>query len=99
MLPINEEAVSAACQTATPTQELEWLREIIRTADPNTDYCSPSSVIQGTYRGETVFLIPLSGALCCTCGNAVYNCEGEAVIACNYDEEAKIQDQKIIWKP
>ena len=99
MLPLNEEQASAACQTSDPLQKLEWLRETVQSADPtDTDGCTPSSVIQGTYRGETVFLIPLSGALCCTCGNAVYNCQGEAVIVCDFDEEAKIKDKKIIWK-
>lgn len=99
MLPLNEEQVSAACQISNPLRELEWLQETIQSADPtDTEGCAPSSVIQGTYRGETVFLIPLGGALCCTCGNAVYNCQGEAVIVCDFGEEAKIKDKKIIWK-
>ena len=90
----------AVCGASNPLQELDWLKAKIEeaTSSPESDYCQVYSVTQGVYQGEAVFIPVLSGALCCTCGNMVYNCEGEVMFSCNQEEEAKIKDKKVIWE-
>ena len=98
---INGEMAGASiCGTPNPLEELEWLKARIEegSENPSSDYCQVVSVTQGSYKGQTVFIPVLSGALCCTCGNAVYNCEGEVVFACDAEEEAKIENKKVIWE-
>ena len=87
------------CGVANPIQDLPWLKAAIEKSSGKTDYCTPWSVTQGRYQGQTVYSVSLTGALCCTCsGNAVYNCEGELVFACKPQEEAKIEDKKVVWQ-
>jgi hypothetical protein len=94
-----ERTASGVCGSSNPTQDLAWLKaEIEKSSVPN-DYCTPSSVIQGVYQDKPVFIIPVSGALCCPCaGNQVYDCEGKLVFGCNLDEEANIQNKVVIWQ-
>jgi hypothetical protein len=96
--PEGSEGVTSACGVANPVQDLPWLKAALEKASEQTDYCTPWSVVQGTYQGQTVYIIALTGALCCTCGNAVYNCQGTPVMVCNAEEEAKIENKKVIWK-
>ena len=87
------------CGVANPIQDLPWLKAAIEKSSEKTDYCTPWSVTQGRYQGQTVYSVSLTGALCCTCsGNAVYDCEGKVVLVCNLKEEAKIEDKKVVWK-
>ncbi|WP_224995522.1 hypothetical protein [Cesiribacter sp. SM1] len=96
-----EKAVADACGLSDPTQELAWLRERIdNSAEPSADNpCQLGGITQGTYGGQTVFIMSVGGPLCCPCaGSAVYNCEGELVMVCNPEEEAKITNKEVIWK-
>lgn len=98
---VNPEVVSTtACGTPNPLEEVDWLKVRIEAASgPATeDYCHMVEIIQGDYLGETVFIPILSGHLCDTCGNAVYNCKGEEVFVCDQEKEAKIKNKKVIWK-
>ena len=85
------------CGVANPIQDLPWLKAAIEKSSEETDYCTPWSVTQGRYQGQTVYLVSLSGALCCFPPNTIYNCQGEVVFSRNAEEEAKIKDKKVIW--
>jgi hypothetical protein len=96
-----EKAVADACGITDPTEELAWLREQIESeAEPSANNpCALWGVTQGTYEGQTVFITSIGGALCCPCaGSAVYNCQGELVMSCDPEEEAKITNKKVIWE-
>ena len=87
------------CGVANPIQDLPWLKAAIEKSSGKTDYCTPWSVTQGRYQGQTVYSVSLTGALCCTCGsNTVYDCEGKVVFSCNAGEEAKLEDKKVVWQ-
>jgi len=92
-----EKRASFACNLDEATN-LPWLSEMIEQSKGETDYCQVFRVDQGVYKGETVFIPYLTGALCCTCGNAVYNCQGDTVFVCDQDEEGKIKHKKVIWQ-
>lgn len=96
----EEAGMSNICGVDKPLEELPWLKEIVDEYknNPESDYCQVYQVVKGIYQGEKVFIIQVSGALCCTCaGSAVYNCEGEEVFVCDPEKEKKIRDQKVIW--
>ena len=87
------------CGVANPIQDLPWLKAAIEKSSEETDYCTPWSVTQGRYQGQTVYLVSLSGALCCDIpGNSVYDCQGELVFAADPAKEAKIKDKKVVWQ-
>ena len=87
------------CGVANPIQDLPWLKAAIEESSGKTDYCTPWSVTQGRYQGQTVYLVSLSGALCCDIpGNSVYDCQGELVFAADPAKEAKIKDKKVVWQ-
>lgn len=88
------------CGGSNPLEEVAWLKEQINAVPQgeSSDHCMLSAVISGTYDGQTVFIPLLSGALCCICGNAVYDCEGELVFVCDQKKEAKIRNKKVIWE-
>ncbi len=93
-----EERTSFACNVDDAT-DLPWLKEMIEQAEGRQGVCQTSRVDQGTYRGETVFISYVSGALCCTChGNAVLNCQGDLLFVCDSDKEGKIKHKKAIWQ-
>lgn len=92
-----EESVSNACNLDKAT-DLPWLQEMINNSSNNEGSCEVFRVDQGRYKGETVFIPYMSGALCCTCGNVVYDCQGEVVFVCEPDKEKKIKRKKTIWK-
>lgn len=90
-------AISKVCGVANSLEELPWLKEMI--GSHTTEHvCQVFGVVQGTYKKQTVYTVIVSGALCCTCGNVVYNCEGDVVLFCNWEEEKKIKDKKVIWE-
>jgi len=94
-----ERTATYACSSANPTRDLPWLKAKIEQAAIPTDYCTPSTVIGGIYRDKTVFIIPVSGALCCPCaGNSVYDCEGKLLFVCNTAEEANIKNKVVLWE-
>lgn len=98
---VNPEGAGyGVCGVSDPLKELPWLKAQIDEATQGepSDHCRVASVTQGSYKGETVFIPVLGGALCCPCGNAVYNCAGEIIFTCDQEEEAKIQDKKVIWQ-
>ena len=92
-----EGGVSSACNVSNST-DLPWLKKMINQSDNGQGVCEVFRVDQGNYKGETVFIPHLTGALCCTCGNAVYDCQGEVLFACDRDKEEKIKRLKTIWK-
>lgn len=95
----EKKALASACGFSNPTEELAWLKAEIEKADTPTTYCTPTQVVQGVYKDKTVFIIPVSGALCCTCaGSMVYDCEGKNIFVCKPEEEAKIKNKKVIWE-
>ena len=94
-----ERTAGGVCGSRNPTVEFAWLKAEIEKASVPSDYCTPYSVIQGEYDNKPVFIIPVSGALCCPCaGSQVYDCEGKLVFGCNLDEEAKIKNKVVIWQ-
>jgi len=93
-----EEKSTSACGGA---ESLPWLRDMINASYENTDspYCQLWSVEQGIYRRQTVFVMQLGGALCCTCaGASVVDCRGEVIFVCEPDKEKKIKKRQIIWE-
>lgn len=98
--PERETSVATACGVADPLKDLPWLETAIQKATEPDDglYCSLWQVTQGSYQGKTVFIAQVTGALCCTCGNVVYNCDGEAAFVCDYEKEAAISNKQVIWK-
>ncbi|WPP48150.1 hypothetical protein [Catalinimonas niigatensis] len=93
----EQQALAQVCGIENPLEELPWLEEMME-RDGTESACQVFGVVQGTYKKQTVYTVIVSGALCCTCGNVVYNCEGEVVLLCNRKEEKKIRDQKVIWE-
>lgn len=94
---VNPEVMGGpACEVSNPLTDLGWLKVMVED-DTETDYCHVVSVIQGVYNGQVVFIPVLSGALCCTCGNSVYDCNGEIVFSCDQEAESKITNRKEIW--
>jgi hypothetical protein len=89
---------TTACGVTNPLKELPWLKAEVDKAAAVSDYCTLWQVTQGEYAGKTVYIVVVSGALCCTCGNMVYDCEGEVVLACDAAEEGNIANKKVIWK-
>jgi hypothetical protein len=89
---------AAICGVADPLKNLPWLKTKIEESATLTDYCNLYQVTQGNYAGKTVYIEVLGGALCCTCGNTVYDCEGKVVFSCDVKEEDKIANKKVIWK-
>ncbi|MEM9675925.1 MAG: hypothetical protein AAF992_25260 [Bacteroidota bacterium] len=92
-----EEGAASACNLDQAT-DLPWLREMIEQAESEQGVCQVFRVDQGKYKGETVFIPYMTGALCCTCGNVVYNCRGDVVFVCDWDQEDKIKRKKMIWQ-
>ena len=92
-----EERTSSACNL-DETTNLPWLREMIEQSKNEQGVCQVFRVDQGKYKGETVFIPYMTGALCCTCGNVVYNCRGKIVFVCDRDKEDKIKRKKMIWQ-
>jgi hypothetical protein len=67
-----------ACGVADPLNDLEWLREMKSTCDPDA-YCQ-TSIMQGIYQNETVFFTGLDGPLCDPAFHvALLNCQGELI--------------------
>jgi hypothetical protein len=98
---INPEiSVAGICGVNNPLQDLPWLKDQLQKAEATPDNpCALWQVTQGVYQGQTVFIIGVGGALCCTCaGSSVYNCEGKLVFVCEPEKEAAITDKKVIWK-
>ena len=95
---VNPEVTNTAnCEVKDPIQDLAWLNALAHPAPDNP--CNLGTISQGSYLGQTVFIIFMGGALCCTCaGSAVYNCQGELVFVCDLTEQAKIQNIKLIWQ-
>jgi hypothetical protein len=94
----SELANVTVCGVSDPLKELAWLKTYVQESTVPSDYCTLWKVTQGEYHGQTVYLVVVGGALCCTCGNVVYNCEGEVVFACDAKEESKMTNTKVIWK-
>ena len=93
-----ERTATDACASANPIQDLPWLKAEIEKA-VSSHVCTPYKVIQGVYQEKTVFIIPVSGALCCPCaGNPIYDCEGKLVFVCNPEEEANIKNKVVLCK-
>jgi hypothetical protein len=95
--PDLEEDVSTACNLDRAT-DLPWLQAMIKKSDNIEGGCEVFRVDQGSYQGKTVFIPYMTGALCCICGNVVYDCQGEVVFSCEPDKEKKIKRKKTIWK-
>jgi hypothetical protein len=95
-----ENAGITVCGVSDPLRDLPWLKEEIQKTEPTSENpCAVWEVIQGTYQGQTVYIIGVGGPLCCTCaGSSVYNCAGELVFVCDLEKEATISDKKVIWK-
>lgn len=88
------------CDFSNPLEELVWLKAKIEETrqEESSESCQVESILLGAYSGQTVFIPVLNGAICCTCGNTVYNCEGEVVFSCDQGEEAKIRNKKVNWQ-
>lgn len=95
-----EGAGNFVCDLSDPVNDLLWLKAKIEEGnqDEESDFCKVESVIIGSYNGQTVFIPVLNGALCCTCGNTVYNCDGEMIFSCDGEKEAKIRKKQVIWQ-
>ncbi|MDA0314201.1 MAG: hypothetical protein O2829_10555 [Bacteroidetes bacterium] len=81
------------CAVANPIEDLPWLREEIKnTIDLNlVDYFY---LIQGTYKGATVFSF-LNCCPFCRTVPQILDCEGKVINAFITD----VTDQKVIWRP
>jgi hypothetical protein len=66
-----------ACNTDNPMENIDWLKAM---KDSLTNCSCQISIVQGTYRNQTVFYLALTDPLC----NGVFiptllNCNGQAV--------------------
>jgi hypothetical protein len=93
----EQQALAKVCGVANPLEELPWLKEMME-RHTTERICQLAGVVQGTYKKQIVYTVIVSGAVCCTCGNVVYNCDGEVVLLCDREEEKKIRDKKVIWE-
>lgn len=94
-----EERSRTAC--GKKAEDMPWLQEMIDAYydKPDGPHCRLWSVEQGVYRGQTVFMVNVGGALCCTCaGASVLDCQGEVVFVCESDKEKKIRKRQLIWE-
>lgn len=90
----ERELIQSECSIDS-IDDLSWLDF---TPPENPDHCRIVAVYEGRYEGQTVIIPILSGALCCTCGNAVYQCNGELLFACDRGKEDQITEKSLIWE-
>ena len=103
-LPNPENTPSANTCGVDDPLELPWLKERIqRSKDPSLrGACSTGpigSVTQGSYQGQTVYILHGSEPLpiqCHVCSSTAVDCAGEFVFLCNSEEFAKISDKKLL---
>ena len=88
---------AGACNVKDPVKELAWLNGTVEDAKRNATFnqgCA-LTVKQGTYEGETVFLVTSWGAACCGCSGILYNCAGEVVKSCPQFDESHAGWKKV----
>lgn len=89
------------CNVNNPKTELTWLKaEVQRRQQNHTDVEKYFYIQQATYNGQTVFMYNNCCPMCSTIV-PVYNCQGELLfhLGQNPEEDKKIKDIKILWKP
>jgi hypothetical protein len=90
----NENEDPIGCGVENPVEDLAWIREAIEFSQSSA-LAGFAYLIQGTYRGETVFIV----ASCCPFCNLIevaQNCRGEVISDASVND---VMDQKVIWKP
>ena len=91
----EENERSTVCDVKEPADDLPWLKSMIDLWEVNNTIYAYMYVDQGTYLGQTVFVIKN----CCPFCDSyfpVYNCGGEELEGVNL---ADIKNLKTIWKP
>lgn len=83
-----------SCGVENPVEDLAWIKEAIEESSSN-GLSQYSYLIQGSYKGETVFSW---GSCCPFCNFAVIvtDCQGNLIEDASISE---VKNQKIIWKP
>jgi len=89
----RESESPTSCATSNPVEDLPWLKEQINTSASSglADYVY---LIQGTYKGETVFSF-LNCCPFCRFVPQVLDCQGNVINVSISD----VTDQKVIWRP
>jgi hypothetical protein len=90
----NDPEVINACGIEDPAENLPWLKAKIESFEEFPDIYKYMYVQQGTYLGQTVFLV----GNCCPLCDAyfpVYNCEGDEIMGVALE----VTNLKTIWKP
>ncbi len=90
----NENEGPSACGVENPVEDLPWLKSSIQETESSA-LAQYAYLIQGTYKGQTVFSM---GSCCPYCLTLVVilDCQGNVI------EDAALQEvknQKIIWRP
>jgi hypothetical protein len=83
-----------ACGIENPAENLPWLKAEIESFEEFPEFYKYMYVQQGTYLGQTVFLV---GNCCPFCDSyfPVYNCEGEEIMGA----ALAVTNLKTVWKP
>ena len=91
----DDPVANTACGVKDPAENLPWLKTMIESWKVNSTIYEYMYVQQGTYSGETVFIV---GNCCPFCDSyfPIYNCAGDEIISAGILD---ITDQKTIWKP
>lgn len=90
----SENEGPSVCGVENPVEDLAWIKETIEESQSNS-LSQYSYLIQGSYKGETVF----SWGSCCPFCNfivLVADCQGKVIEDASISE---VKNQKIIWKP
>lgn len=100
----NQEELPKICNVDKPIENLEWLKEIKTNLEKVTTI-NKSSIVQYSYKNDTVFLIN-SCENCADAISTVYNCKGEKI--CEFggvaglntcaDFDATKTNKKVIWQ-
>jgi hypothetical protein len=87
----NEDPKS--CGVENPVEDIAWIKEAIKLQ--NSGLAGFAYLIQGTYKGQTVFIME-SCCPFCNLISAVQNCRGESIPNASVSE---VTNKKVIWKP
>jgi hypothetical protein len=94
-LSCRENDGPTTCAVADPVNDLAWIQQGIKELE-NSSLIEYSFLVQGTYKGETVFFF---GSCCPFCKFAlvILDCQGKSISGSI--STADLSDQKVIWKP
>jgi hypothetical protein len=94
--PLEEQALSVAASKCQNPYEMDWLRDLIKLAEENTQYKGSIYAIQ--YSNGTVFLLQPWISSCFAC--SLFNCNGDTLTLSEGEKSeilAEAKDENVIY--